>query len=132
MRPGCIRRPAYADTVHDNSGLRRNSVASGVVASLWIVLVWGRPDTTFHVAPILVAGALPIAHRVRSGRLATDEAAAAALVGIFTVILVTLALAWSGKLLGPSVLPFGGPAVEAVAFGFAGGVAAAAVASFEP
>ncbi len=101
---------------------------SGVVAAIWVVLAWVNPDNTYHLAPVLAAGIFPVAQRVRHGRLVALQAAGAAAGGYLNVLIVTGLLAWLGKLEGPSLLPFGDAAVEALVFGAIGAVAGAALA----
>ncbi len=101
---------------------------SGVVAAVWVVLAWLNPESTYHLAPVLAAGIFPVAQRVRHGRLRPAQAAGAGAGGYLNVLIVTGLLAWIDKLQGPSLLPFGGAAVEALVLGALGAVAGAALA----
>ncbi len=101
---------------------------SGVVAAVWVVLAWLNPDSTYHLAPVLAAGIFPVAQRLRHGRLAPAHAAGAGAGGYLNVLVVTALLTWLDKLQGPSLLPFGNAAVEALVFGAVGAVVGAALA----
>ncbi len=101
---------------------------SGVVAAVWVVLAWLNPESTYHAAPVLAAGIFPVAQRLRHGRLRPVQAAGAGAGGYLNVLIVTGLLAWLGKLQGPSLLPFGSAAVEALIFGAAGAVVGGLVA----
>lgn len=102
---------------------------SGLLAALWVVLAWLNPDLTYHLAPILVAGAFPIGHRLRIGQPMNPVQAFATFVGAnLNVGVATGILAWADKLRGPSLLPTGGAVMEAFVFGaVAAGVMAAVV-----
>ncbi len=98
---------------------------SGVVAAVWVVLAWVNPESTYHLAAPLVAGIFPIAQRLRLGRLTWAQALGAGAGGFVNVLLVTGLLSLLDKLQGPSLLPIGGAALEAVIFGLAGGIVGA-------
>ena len=99
---------------------------SGLLAALWVVLAWINPDTTYHLAPVLVAASFPIGHRLRVGHHLNPVQAVATFVGAgLNVGVATGILAWADKLRGPSLLSSGGAVMEAVIFG---AVAAAVVA----
>ena len=92
---------------------------------LWIALAVWRPTTTYHLAPVLVAGMAPIA------AVSLGEAKRISTLAISSVLLAAIAtgvLASAGRLEGPSLLPFGGAALESavgVAVGGIGGWAGA-------
>ena len=91
---------------------------SGLLAALWVVLAWLNPDLTYHLAPIFVAGAFPIGHRLRVKAPLNPVQALATFVGsALNVGIATGILAWADKLRGPSLLPTGGAVLEAVVFG---------------
>lgn len=104
---------------------------SGVAGGAWVALAFFRPELTFHVAPVLVGGLFPIGHRLRVGRPLTAQQATATFVGgMLNVAIATGLLAWFDKLRGPSLLPFGGAAVEALVLGAAAAaIVAVAVAA---
>lgn len=104
---------------------------SGLAGGAWVALAFFRPEFTFHLAPVLVGGLFPLGHRLRVGEPLTRPQAVATFVGgMLNVGIATGLLAWFDKLRGPSLLPFGGAAVEALVFGaVASAVAAGAVAT---
>jgi predicted aminopeptidase len=93
---------------------------------LWAVLAAVRPGTTFHLAPLLVAGAVPWLQRVedRPARLAAYRLAA---VGIGIAVGTSVLLAIAGWLDGPTLLPFGGALEESLVGAIIGGLAGLAV-----
>jgi hypothetical protein len=99
---------------------------SGLLAGLWVLLAWLNPDLTYHLAPILVAGAFPIGHRLRVAEPLNPVQAFATFVGAgLNVGAAAGILAWADRLRGPSLLPTGGAVFEAIIFG----AAAALIAS---
>lgn len=86
-------------------------------ALLWIVAAAARPATTFHLAPLIVAGipAVALVIDARDSRPRRQVLVAAAL-GLATALIVTAALTAGSRLSGPSLLPFGGAVAEAVIF----------------
>lgn len=97
------------------AALRRAVVATGGLAALWVTLAWLRPQVTFHLAPALVAGALPAVYGRSAEEPAPPETALVlAAVGEAIGMLLALVLWALGKLLGPSLLPVGGALLEAV------------------
>jgi hypothetical protein len=103
--------------------------ASGILAVAWAGLAWINPESTYHLFPLVVAGALPVAYRA-GGRpqLSWTAGLGAAVGGLVNVGLITLLLTARDKLEGPSLLSFGDAAVEAIVFGIVGGLAGAVFA----
>lgn len=97
----------------------RTALSYGVgLAVLWVALATWRPTTTFHLAPLLVAGVIPVgATSLKSNRSVALMAAA----GIVLALVTTAALAFAGRLDGPSLLPSGGAALESAVGALAGG-----------
>ncbi len=89
-------------------------IGSGLFALIWILVAVARPTTTFHLAPAIVA--LWPALAGEGGRKLIISAS-----GSLVAALATLLLSATGMLQGPTLLPWGGPAVESV---FAAGVGA--------
>ena len=85
-------------------------------AVLWVVLAALRPSTTFHLAPLILP-LLPVG-LVMSGATLPDRrrSTQATLAAVAVALLVTAALSGTGRLGGPSLLPSGGAATEAVVF----------------
>lgn len=101
---------------------------SGLLAGLWVLLAWFNPDLTYHLAPILVAAAFPIGHRLRVAQPLNPVQAVATFVGAgLNVGVAAGILAWADRLRGPSLLPAGGAVLEAVVFGAAAALIAASV-----
>ena len=90
-------------------------------ALLWAVLAAVRPGTTFHLAPLLVAGLVPLVYRVQGGasRITAGRLAG---VGVALAAVVSVLLGAAGFLDGPSLLPFGGAFVESLAGAAVGGL----------
>lgn len=109
--------------------LQRALGASAGLALVWVVAAALRPGSTFHLAPILVT--LVGTFVVGSAGRATRDWNAAVVGGAAISLLVTGVLAAAGWLAGPSLLPFGGPAVEAIVFTLGAG-AAGVVAGIVP
>lgn len=109
----------------------RELVVPLVLAALWVVVAAWRPETTYHLAPLLIAGAAPVAAAADVPRHGDVRAIVrAGLLGSSISLATTALLSAAGWLSGPSLLPFGGAATEAVVFsiaGAAGGVVAALV-----
>ena len=100
------------------------------LAVLWAVLAWNSPSTTYHLAPLLVAGVAPVALLLGDERSPWQAILGAGVVGASLALITTAGLGLADRLIGPSLLPAGGAVVEAVVFaslGAALGVAAAAV-----
>lgn len=104
--------------------IRRALVWGVLFAGLWVIVALIRSDSTFHLAPLLIAGAPPVLFGLegpdRSDRTSVMRVGAGALV---------LALATSGVVVligamqGPSFEAFPSPLVEAVVFSVVGSVA---------
>lgn len=103
---------------------RRTNRALGYtvgLAALWFVVAAWRPEVTYHLAPLLIAATPPVimsldttgsgpAHATRPGLVGAGVA------GLAVGIIATAVLSALGWLAGPSLLPVGGAATEAVAF----------------
>lgn len=109
--------------------LTRPTLYAAGLTGLWIVLAWGRPTVTYHLAPLLVAivvpGAIALSEKAGWSLTALATGTGALLAAVATIVLGT-----TGHLAGPSLLPSGGAVVEAwvlAAVGAAGGGALAVV-----
>lgn len=79
----------------------------------WVLLAVTSPTTTYHFAPAVVAAAWPVARRMRVGqRLSAKAVSATVGGGIAVALIVTLALALTGALLGPTFFGSDGAVVE--------------------
>ncbi len=110
------------------AALRRSALYAAALGILWAILAWTRPEVTFHLAPVLVAGTLPAVYGWGADQPAPLEAVLVlAAVGEAGTILLAGGLWAAGKLAGPSLLPMGGAILESVlaaSVGALGGFAA--------
>jgi hypothetical protein len=98
------------------------------LAVLWGILAFANPETTYHLAPPLIVAAVPLSHRsTRSGPLSVPASAGATVSGLTNALVATAILAFSNKLEGESLLPFGDAVVEAMVFALAGAVVGFAI-----
>jgi hypothetical protein len=78
--------------------------ASGL-ALLWLVLALLSSDTTYHLAPLLVAGVPPTFEGTQIPGLSWKTLAKHSLTGLSLALVTTLLLSLSGLLAGPSLFP---------------------------
>jgi len=97
---------------------------------LWAVLAWNSPSTTYHLAPLLVAIAIPGMLRLNSEGVPPRLLVTAGFTGFALTLAATGILGWSDRLVGPSLLPFGGAVAEAVVFATGGALIVTAVTVF--
>ena len=95
---------------------------SSGLAVLWAVLALLSSDTTYHLAPLLVAGVPPTFEGTHTQGLSSKTVAKYGLIGLSLALITTLILSLAGALTGPSLLPAGGAAYESVVFSLAGAV----------
>lgn len=88
---------------------------------LWVGLASANPTITYHLAPVLVAVAVPVGSAL-NGRLEPLTAVAATAIGLALTYGATAGLGVTDHLTGPSLLPSGGAVVEAIVFGAVGAV----------
>ena len=113
--------PGGPGTVHPMQPFWRAGLYGGVLAAVWVMLAWLH-DTDYHFAPLLVAALVPLGVALAGEPPPFSRRLAGAAVGAVLTLAATAALALSGHLDGPSLLPAGGAAAEAVAFSLAGAV----------
>ena len=103
--------------------IRRALLFTFFLAALWTVLAFASTGVTYHLAPLLVAAVPGLAAGAEKvlNRGVAERLAAVGLAGALGVALLLSAL---GRLEGPSLLPFGGAAMEAVLFSALGAAAA--------
>lgn len=94
--------------------------ASLVGAALWLVLALRTPTSTFHFAPLIVAGVWPVVRRSMGRRLETTDAAKVAGASGGLAILVGLLLFAFDSLRGPSLWADDGALLEVVLFAVLG------------
>ena len=107
------------DTTKQLVDARRFVVLAAGMAALWTVLAIARTGVTYDLAPLIVA-AVPAAAAGFEKRAARADLARLAVGGGTLALGVTLLLSAVGRLTGPSLLPFGGAAAEAVIFSVVG------------
>ena len=95
----------------------------GMTAALGLALVWTiaaavRPSLTFHLAPILIAGIVPLLHTAKDK--GPGGVAVAGALGFGVAVVTGVGLSIFDLLKGPSLLPIGGAFAEAVAFAVIG------------
>ncbi len=98
---------------------------------LWVVLASINSATTYHLAPLLVAVAVP-AGSALTGPMSLQTAGTAATIGIALTYGATLILGTTDHLTGPSLLPTGGAVLEAIVFGAVGAIGGFAYAAWRP
>jgi hypothetical protein len=117
----------------ESTQIRRGNPSRAIRISLGFALFWAvlaavRPGTTFHLAPLLVAGAVPWVQRVQSGAPPLNGFRPAA-VGLGLAAGTSILLAMAGLLEGPSLLPFGGALEESLVGAVVGSLVGLAVAA---
>lgn len=105
------------------SGVLRAAAWSLGFAVLWLIVAVARPDSTFHLAPLLIAGVAPVVTAFDDTAPATKRAVSlAAAIGLSLALVTTLILSAAGHLDGGALEPFSDPVVESVAGALAGGL----------
>jgi hypothetical protein len=94
----------------DRSPLWTGAVWTVAASLAWLALALWRPTTTWHLAPVLVAGGWPWL----VGRTAGLRFQLAGIAGAIAAMTMTLALAGLGLLRGPTVLTPTGAPIEAM------------------
>lgn len=108
---------------------RAVSIALGL-ALLWLAVAFLRSGTTFHLAPILVAAALPVAVAYDArDQTSMQDLVVASVVGLAIAFVATLILTLADEMTGPSLLPSGGAVTEAVVFSLTGAIGGFVIAT---
>lgn len=108
---------------------RRKALATaGFLATVWVVAAAAQPTSTYHLAPLLLAGSIPVV----TGASGLPERATHAVLGAGLAATVSVALAALGWMLGPTLLPYGGPLAEALTFAAVGSVAGGLLIAHKP
>jgi hypothetical protein len=89
------------------------------LATVWAVAAAVQPTSTYHLAPLMLAGSVPVV----AGGSGSIEQATNAFLGAGLAATVSVAVAASGWMLGPTLLPYGGPLAEAFTFTVVGSAA---------
>lgn len=106
------------------------SIALGVgLAGLWVVLGFWRPETTYHLAPLLV-GAVPVGFAAGTVDRASSFRLGA--FGLGLALAASLVLAAIPGFDGPTIGPFGSAGQETVVLAFVGSIGATLYATLTP
>jgi hypothetical protein len=95
------------------------------LAAVWLVAAAVRPTSTYHLAPLLVAGSIPAIAAVRSWA----GLANATTLGAALAVGVSLAIGVFDLLRGPTLLPYGGALAESLTFAVVGALGGAVIAA---
>lgn len=110
--------------------LPRGLLYSGGLAVAWLIAAAFRPEVTYHLAPILVAGALPIAMVLeRRSAPGNKVLVSAAGFGFALAAATTALLAGAGWLEGPTLGPFTSAVGESLAGAALGAVTGSLIAA---
>ena len=110
-------------TTTARSGVLRATAWSLGFAVLWAIVALARPDSTFHLAPLLVAGVAPVVLAFDDSADATrGSVTLAAAISLSVALLVILLLSAMGRLDGGVIEPFANPIVESISGALAGGL----------
>jgi len=118
-------------TTLPRADIRRAAAYTLGLTGLWILVAAWRPEVTYHLAPVLIAGIAPLSLTFdREHAVDRRSILLAGVLGLGISLLTTALLAGLGWLAGPSLLPTGGAAAEAVVFSIFGALIGTAVAWF--
>jgi hypothetical protein len=110
-------------TTTARSGVLRATAWSLGFAVLWAIVALARPDSTFHLAPLLVAGVAPVVVAFDSTAQATKRTVSiTAALSLSLALVAILILSAAGRLDGGVLEPFSDPVVESIAGALAGGL----------
>lgn len=90
------------------------------LAVLWLVLGLISDGTTYHLAPLLVAGLPTFLYALEDPTPLLRRSAGLTVLGTSAALVVTFVLVSTRNLGGPSLLPLGGAAAESVIFALVG------------
>ena len=111
--------------------VQRGLVYTAGLAVVWLIAAAFRPEVTYHLGPILVAGSLPVGMVIDRDRApGTKLLVLASGVGFVVAVATAVLLAAAGWLEGPTLGPFanaGGESVAGAAFGAVTGFLIAAL-----
>jgi hypothetical protein len=114
-------------TIKNSTATRTPLLIGAGLAALWLALGLVSNGTTYHLAPLLVA-AIPATLAALDGPgLVPGRLIGLVGLGAVGALAATALLSATGNLDGPSLLPFGGAAVESVVFAGLGALTALVV-----
>lgn len=102
------------------------SIGTGL-AVLWLLLGFLSDGTTYHLAPLLVAAIPASLYTLEVAEPEFPGAMALAAIGTVGALVVIGILSATGRLTGPSLLPFGGAVTESLVATGIGALVAATV-----
>ena len=104
--------------------VRRSLALGALLAAVWVIVALIRPSATFHLAPLLVAGA-PVALFGLDGPPASDRGSVLLLgaASLVLALVTTLVVDAVGAMNGPALGGFPTPLLEAAVFGVLGSIA---------
>ena len=114
------------NTLMNDEEMRSGFLTGGLLAAVWAIAAALQPTSTYHLAPILIAGAVPVLGSRSSAprsRLVLAAAGGALIAAIGAALLAGFDL-----LQGPTLLPYGGAFAEALTFTVAGAVGGIVIA----
>ena len=110
----------------------RSAVLTGLgLGLLWLVLGLATDGTTYHLGPLLVAAVPALIYALESSAVTIGRALSLVGGAVVLALAISASLSAAGRLAGPSLLPVGGAALEAVVFALLGGLAGAAVGAWK-
>lgn len=102
----------------------RNALTTAAfLAAVWAIGAAWQPTSTYHLAPLLVAGMVP--GLARTG--ARMDLVSTTTVGALLAMGTGVALAAADLLRGPTLLPYGGALAEAITFAAIGAIGGALI-----
>lgn len=113
------------NTLLNDEKMRSGLLTGGLLVAVWAVAAAVQPTSTYHLAPILIAGAVPVLGR-RSGA-PRSRLVLAATGGALIAATGAALLAGFNLFQGPTLLPYGGAFAEALMFTVAGAVGGFAI-----
>ena len=95
--------------------LRFGVLSSAAVVTLWALLAWINPETTYHLAPVIAVAASPVVSRMLAEKPLTARVAALTVgVGLALTIASAIVISAVGWMRGPSISPAISPLAELV------------------
>jgi hypothetical protein len=108
------------------------TTASLLTSVLWLALAWRSPSSTFHFAPLIVAGVGPYTAKAIAGRQQVTTALLISAVSLAVVIGAIAVMTIGDRMQGPSFWSEDGAPLEAVLFAAAGAAIGIAMLARRP
>jgi hypothetical protein len=100
----------------------RAAMVGALSGAAWVALALRRPEVTYHLAPLIVAGSAPVTARHEARRPRGRVPLIAGTASTLLALAITVALAVTDHLEGPTLWHTRPAALEAVLAALAGGV----------